>query len=348
MVYADEGQSLGARADNDIKSADLRAQTAEAAVAAQAEALEVLQAQKDAQAVELATARARLRRARAALAECRGTEEPPPTGPRLIGSSCEGGTSDWETFIGRIGHDLPIRRSYDQGGFDADFAHTQAGIDVGKRASFWSFKIPTGNGYIDWPKWAAGEYDNAIAKIMRSVPDQHTLLATPHHEPDGGGGQNQDGYPKDYRAGFARFANLMDTINAERLARGAKRILIGPCVMRGTLVYRKLDMNIWVPPADQIDFVAWDGYGVGVPTLDFNALFAPCVNWVKANRPGVPTVVGETGPWDYPAGTRADWVDDMVGDSKDAIDSGDMLAVCYWNSGQNRLVVNDEFAALGS
>ena len=121
---------------------------------------------------------------------------------------------------------------------------------------------------------------------------------------------------------------------------------MGPIVMRGTLVYRKENMSRWIPAAEYIDFVGWDGYGVGNPTISWEQLAQPCLDWM-ANRPGVRTLWCETGPWDYPPGTRADWVADAVDDAKALIDERKLDAWMYWNSGQNALVANDEYAALG-
>lgn len=330
-MYAEEGQALGARADADV--------------AAALQANEALQAQVEAQAVIIARKTERITRLRAALAECRGTDP-----AALIGSSLPGGEDEWDGFIAQIGHDLAIRRSYKpEGAFPTTFDRTQAGFDVGKRASHWSFKFATGSGYTDWPRAAAGEFDQVLTSIADSVPDDHQALFTPHHEPDGGGGLTQDGPPRDFRAMWQHLWEAVWTpVNDRRKARGARPILVGPVVMRGTLVYRREDMNRWIPPADQIDFVGWDGYGEGVPTLDFTALFDPCYTWGEQNRPGIPMVVGETGPWSYPSGSRADWIADFVADARSHIAEGRLLAACYWNSGQNALTSPDEFAALGS
>lgn len=108
---------------------------------------------------------------------------------------------------------LTIRRSYQPAasGFPASWAASNAGIDVGKRASCWSGK-PNINAM------AAGSLDGQALTFLRSIPKTHLAFVSIWHEGDSKirGGEFS---LSTYKAAFKRFCQLVKQVQSEGWSR---------------------------------------------------------------------------------------------------------------------------------
>ncbi|HEU4541181.1 MAG TPA: hypothetical protein VFR23_08650, partial [Jiangellaceae bacterium] len=98
----------------------------------------------------------------------------------LIGSSNVDNATELSAYEGRYGP-LKVRRSYNQPADDLPptWAATVAAMDVGKRASVWSFKP-------NIPSLATGGYDAKFRAFLGTVPeDGYEKIIIIWHEPEG-------------------------------------------------------------------------------------------------------------------------------------------------------------------
>lgn len=141
--------------------------------------------------------------------------DPDPGGPvgnrnAILWGACPNNLSgsDFEAMNAQFGP-LTIRRSYQPAaaGMPASWAASNAGADVGLRASAWSGK-PTMSSV------ASGALDGQILAFLRSIPPTHLAWVTIWHEPDG---KIKDGVftLSTYKAGFARFCQLIKQVQGE-------------------------------------------------------------------------------------------------------------------------------------
>lgn len=258
--------------------------------------------------------------------------EPVKVAPALVGSSS--GRIPWADVVAQVGHDLAIRRSYQpEGTFTAGltFDRSAAGIDVGRRASLWSFKGDTGDGFTDWPKIAAGAYDDRFTGLLASVPTDHDLTVACHHERDGGHGSSGDGNPADAVAVDRRLYPLVQAAN-----KGRRVPIRYAVILMGYTVTDRLP-DQWFDPAC-CDVLGFDVYspsgspfaGKAQPLLDYAA------------KVGKPALVAETGTPASPG--RAQWITDAISFAR----AHRLVAWCYWNGGSSTLVTEAEFKALGT
>lgn len=139
---------------------------------------------------------------------------PSPTGPEddmLIGATVvptNGRTTVAQelAFLESKGIDIEIRRVFDPG-FDRNFMN-KAGIDVGKRATHYSFKP-------DMAALAAGRLDGDIRAFLRTIPAGHETILTIWHEPEDNFVTASE--KATYRAGWQRFSQLVREANRDEL-----------------------------------------------------------------------------------------------------------------------------------
>lgn len=273
----------------------------------------------------------------------------PPRAPALVGSSAQpnGSSTAWAELIAGVGHDLELRRSYQQAGkWPTDFAHSTAGFDVGARASLWSWKASSDDGFLAWPAVAAGDWDARYLELLRSVPDSHRLLTAFHHEPDGGGkGPNgSDGDPSIFRSCQLRLAQLTQVVNAERVGRGAVPILYGVILTAWNYDTRgAASFDQWVEPSAPLAFVGFDAYCRGAQPPSLATRVAPLMAHIAAM--GRPALIGEFGAPETTPEIRAAWLAEAIAWARNP--ATPIVAAAYWHADNNVLTTAAELAALG-
>ncbi|NDU76407.1 hypothetical protein GWI34_27820 [Actinomadura sp. DSM 109109] len=193
---------------------------------------------------------------------------------------------------------LTIRRSYQPAaaGMPASWAASNAGVDVGKRASCWSGKPSI-------TAMAGGDLDEQTLRFLRSVPKSHLAFVSIWHEGDG---KIRKGTFRlaTYTAALARFCRLVRQVQSEGWTRlHTIQILTtwsGTSPKSGTTY-----ADTW-PGDGLVDVLGVDGYshvGSG-PTL-----WGPAVNFARDK--GIDWAVPEIGYGR--TGTRsATWLNDQV------------------------------------
>jgi hypothetical protein len=177
---------------------------------------------------------------------------------------------------------LTIRRSYQPAaaGMPASWAASNAGVDVGVRASAWSGKPSI-------TAMAAGSLDSQTLTFLRSIPKSHVAFVSIWHEPDG---KIKDGTftLSVYKQAFARFCGLVQQVKAE----GWPHLYSFQCVTTwsgtnpspGTTY-----ADLW-PGDGLVDVYGLDGYShVG----DGPTLWGPGVAFAQSK--GIPWCIPEIG-----------------------------------------------------
>lgn len=120
----------------------------------------------------------------------------PPAGPAMyVGAWIKPGTAaEWARVEGLLNRSLNIRRSYTSNPISGTLASSAAGMDIGKRAIWYSFKGDLGT-------MRDGGYTSALNTFLASVPSGQVLYLTFRHEPEND--KNLD-LPT-YRAALRRF-----------------------------------------------------------------------------------------------------------------------------------------------
>src|SRR5690606_30401774 len=193
---------------------------------------------------------------------------------------------------------LTIRRSYQPAasGFPASWAASNAGIDVGKRASCWSGK-PNINAM------AAGSLDGQALTFLRSIPKTHLAFVSIWHEGDSKirGGEFS---LSTYKAAFKRFCQLVKQVQSEGWSRlYTIQILTtwsGTNPSSGTTY-----ADTW-PGDGLVDCFGVDGYShVGSQA----SLWGPAVAFAKSKN--IPWAVPEIG-YGNVGTTDVQWMHDQI------------------------------------
>ncbi|TYK44376.1 hypothetical protein [Actinomadura decatromicini] len=193
---------------------------------------------------------------------------------------------------------LTIRRSYQPAavGMPEGWAESNAGVDVGARASCWSGKPSI-------TAMARGALDQETLAFLRSIPEDHLAFVSIWHEADGKIRSGSFGLTV-YRAAFRRFCRLVQRVKAEgRPLLHTIQILTtwsGTSPRAGSTY-----ADLW-PGDDLVDCFGVDGYShVG----SGDSLWGPAVEF--ADSKGVPWAVPEIGYGR--TGTRdVGWLNDQV------------------------------------
>lgn len=202
------------------------------------------------------------------------------TGTMLVGAAAsphnDRTTSDDElAFLeSKVGR-LDLHRVYDSG-FDTNFLH-KAGIDVGKRATHYSFKP-------DMAALAAGSLDANVRALLQSIPAGHRTILTIWHEPEDN--FTTAAQQATYRAGWVRFAQLVRAANRPELS--TSWVMMSWSWNTGA----GRDPNSWWPGDGVVDSVGLDGYNDG------------SLKGTRWDSPGRP--YGMAAPGDSKGGTYVD------------------------------------------
>jgi hypothetical protein len=193
-----------------------------------------------------------------------------------------------------------VRRSYEDAsaGIPVSWAASNAGVDVGVRASVWSGKPPV-------LALASGALDAQVTAFISSIPDSHVAFVTIWHEADSKVRQGAtDGSGTtitvaNYMAAFQRFASLVHAVGKPHVyVAQILTVWSGIAAPSGTTF-----VDTW-PGDGYVDVFAVDGYSdVGTGA----ALWGPAVAF--ATGKGIPWGIGEAGC----AGTAsATWMQDQA------------------------------------
>ncbi|MBE1537705.1 glycoside hydrolase family 26 protein [Actinomadura algeriensis] len=211
------------------------------------------------------------------------------------GDDLEG--SDYSRLDERYGP-LTIRRAYQRpdDGIPKSWKASNAGSDVGKRASCWSGKPDMGD-------VASGSLDERILGFLRSIPKSHVAFVTIWHEPDAKL-KNETFSLSTYKDGFRRFCRLVKQVQGE----GRPHLYTVQIVTTwaGTNPSKgRTYADMW-PGDDLVDCYGADGYShVGSK----KSLWGPAVEFARSK--GIPWCVPEIGYGDK-GSQDVSWMNDQI------------------------------------
>jgi hypothetical protein len=169
-----------------------------------------------------------------------------------------------ENAVGPLG----IRRSY-ASSLVTSFPSTVAAIDLGKRASLFSFKA-------NWTEMAAGTYDEQVRNLVRSIPSNHLAYLCWFHEPE------NDGAASAFVPAFRRFSTAAKSV-------GRPNVKVTLILMTWTWDPASgRNPADWWPGAQYVDAVGLDGYNPYDPTKNgsnwktFASVFQTATDWLRS------------------------------------------------------------------
>jgi hypothetical protein len=244
--------------------------------------------------------------------------------PIIGGAIASNLETDWETFEGQVGT-LNIRRSYAgvSGGnpvLPATFAASNAGIDVGKRQSMWSFKATPS-------VFAAGTNDAWFSSFLDSIPAGHQTIIILWHEPEGELNKG-DFTLADWKAANNRMGAMVH-------AKGRSELRSAICVIGAwnfTPSNPGYNTEFWDSGfTANIDYIGFDPYDQGgdFTPLASQPYFMKAYNWAVSH--GKPIMFPEFGVSDDPGGDatkKANW----IANTYQFGISASMYAMLYFNA----------------
>ncbi|HEU4544427.1 MAG TPA: N-acetylmuramoyl-L-alanine amidase [Jiangellaceae bacterium] len=240
----------------------------------------------------------------------------------LLGSSNVDNATELAAYEGRYGP-LRIRRSYNQPAADlpATWAGTAAAMDVGIRASVWSFKPNVAS-------FATGAYDTRARAFLDSIPvDGYRKIPILHHEPED---QIKKGLftPAQFKAASARWDALVKATG--RLDLLAMVCFAGTqCFDGQTLRSHGWDANDLTPEDMAVCFDAYNAWPeAGRQWREASERLGLQAAWASAS--GRRWGISETGCYEHPDGPaiKVQWTRDMVSWA----DSEGAEFVTYWDN----------------
>jgi hypothetical protein len=219
-----------------------------------------------------------------------GSGSPPPTpgGTGMLqGCSVSTGRPHFDAIEPAAGP-YSCCRTYNSGGFAANWAADVAGPDVGVRASVYSAKPSLS-------AMASGALDAQVTAFIRSIPDSHVAHVTIWHEPDVKLRNSTPTAPFDvalWRSAFQRFCELVKAVGKPHVY--TNLILTNWSLIGG--VSTGLPDEFWVGPTGSdrlIDVVGWDAYMLHNTVTSGAHEFGPIVDYCDSK--GAAWAIGELG-----------------------------------------------------
>lgn len=251
------------------------------------------------------------------------------------------GLSDWVRDIGSRPHILAFYKSGTWGGSLSATERTMCDPVNGPHAiPFIHMKFNSGN--ASWAQVAAGARDSDIDNFMAGIKTYpNKVMLSIFHEPeDNVGGSGSGNTAADYRAMWARVRARADAANVTNVVWVMQ--YMGYAGWAGSSTGSGFSALM---PTGGVDWIAWDPYTWTQSIDTFEELvnatiggpsgYTGFLNWVRANYPGVPLMMGEfaTGLTRGQPGLTLSQAVACVQQWTTVVDDyPDIKAMCWWNS----------------
>jgi hypothetical protein len=227
-------------------------------------------------------------------------------------------TRDMESRVGK----LQARREYRQ--WSQDWSAHVADDRANGRVSVISVKPPS-KAPGGWEAVASGSVDERIrSQASRLASFGSRAYLTFHHEPE----NDAPGQSAVFRAAETHFYDVVKSV--------APSLPVGPTLMTWTTESASgRSTSDWLPPADKMDFVGWDGYNFNRPSGA--GWVTPAEIFDKAialtadlGKPALISETGINGRYEGPHGELAtDWLRDVISYAR----ARHVRVMTYYNTG---------------